>query len=175
MDISLRTSYHAPLPDVLTLLLSEELAHARAQALHVANFSFTQEQPEPAVIQSVMRARVPASELPANVRGFLRGGLGAVVTSSYHRERTPAVIEYTIRIDGAPVNGALTLTLTPADELSTASAAGTSIAATDGQIAGSFSVNVPFIGGKIERTAAAHANTVLTADTALVNSLLAKH
>ncbi|MCI6575091.1 MAG: DUF2505 domain-containing protein [Actinomycetaceae bacterium] len=203
MDISLQTSYNAALADVVALLLSEDLAHERARALRVTDFSFKQERPEPTLIHSVLRARVPASELPSQLRSFLTGGLNVRIESTYHSERTPAVIEHDVHIDGAPVSAALIFTLTPASSSSSAGIGSTSAnlsnpvvsetvsdgeiisdaggsaatsrpAVTRAHITGSFSVRVPFIGAKIERVAAAHANDVLRADTALVHSLLAR-
>lgn len=127
MQIQLQTTYAAAPEHVRDVLLSEPLARARMSALGVPDFTFTRQDSD-TLTQTRLHVRVPAAQLPAQVRGFVKSGLTVVVTSTAARSpqnaarsrnvtagSTKAVtISHQIAVTGAPVTGQITMRLTPA-------------------------------------------------------------
>lgn len=160
MNIVLHTSYTGAVETVAALLMSEQLASARAQALSIADYSFTADHSSTTPTHSTFRAHISANALPSKLQGFFSRGMAIAISTSLTSAQ-PLQISNIVRIEGAPVHATVTIELAP-----------TATAQTTGKITAEFSVRVPFIGGKIESDMAKHAEKILTADTHLVNSLL---
>lgn len=163
MKFQSETSYVGPIALVLDVLGSEELLRKReadAGAEGMVNYSGTSRD-------HIFQVQVPNSELPSAVRSFLPNGLTAVLTGTA-KELTEAgqvqgaSLVYDIAVQGAPASGSLTFILADGG------------ATTPAKILGEISVNIPFVGGRLEKAAVKEVEGLLAHDTELVNEEVAR-
>lgn len=155
MKFEASAKYAGPRDRVREVLLSEELANARAKALKVpdAQFSSTGET-------STMTVAVSAEQLPQAARKFLSKGVKVTIVASAQESGSATNINHDIKIEGAPAAVSLLITLTDAG------------GATAGAATGDVKVSIPLMGSKIEKQVVDRLQRVLDRDTKLVNSLL---
>ncbi|MGV9183226.1 DUF2505 domain-containing protein [Arcanobacterium canis] len=151
MEFSAQVRYNAA-PDVVArVLLSRELADARASkaGVELDDYSFD------GTVASV-RARVSADVLPEAVKRFASRGFSAEV----HARAEANVVAHIVKISGLPVTANFRVALSPDDAGSIA------------EIRGEVHVSVPFVGKKIEQKAVAQAARALEEDALIVNSVV---
>lgn len=152
MHVERSITYPAPPAKVASVLLSEELAAARAKEAGAAVPEHTREG-------DTARTKVEITNLPSPADKFLSKGASATVVQTL----TPRGDGYTGEVSvetSLPVTVAARLELAPAGEETRAT------------LTGDLSVNVPFIGNKMEKLAGEKLDGVLTRDAKLVEGLL---
>lgn len=171
MDIQLYTQYYAQLNRVAAVLTSRDLAEKRASALGLDDYSWSITHPHEDTIRTITRLKIPSKALPAQIQKFTSTHLEAIVTSttSKSNEYGSTTITHDVKIASAPVSVKVTITLTNAANSSdTANTDNT----TQAEIKVHFSINIPFIGNRLEKEAVTYIEQALREDTHLVNLLL---
>ncbi len=158
MNFESETSYVGPLDLVLEVLGSEELLRQREKAAGAkgqVNYSGTPRD-------HTFSVQVPNNELPSAARSFMPNGLTAVLHGTVKEldeagKVHGATLVYDIAVQGAPASGGLRFILADSG------------ATTPAKIMGQIKVNVPFVGGRIEKSAVEHFEKMLARDTKIVN------
>lgn len=151
MEFSAQAHYNAAPDEVAQVLLSRELADARASKAGVKSYEYSFD----GTVASV-RVRAGADVLPEAVKRFASNGFWAEVQARAQSN----VVAHVVKVTGLPVTANFRVTLSPDDAGSIA------------EIRGEVRVSVPFVGKKIEEKAVAYAGRALEHDTFIVNSLI---
>ncbi|VEI13819.1 DUF2505 domain-containing protein [Trueperella bialowiezensis] len=162
MKFESETSYVGPIDLALSVLGSEELFRKRAQAVKFGGEISYSGDPN----KHTVTAQIPGDEMPAAARSFLSGGVQLRVVGKATTLDQPGVhgasLSYDISVKGAPASGSLHIILADAG------------ATTPAKVTGEINVNVPFVGGRIEKAAIEQVGKVLGKDTNLVNEEIAR-
>lgn len=161
MHVERSITYHADLETVLGVLVSSDLASARAKAggLDHPEHTLTREHTAP---EAVTVVTVPAEKLPDKARKLVSRTTVVTITQVWDgRGPERATASFTVDVGSLPVTIRLTQTLVAQGE--------TTLSTFEGDV----KVSIPFIGSKLEQLAASKVDAVLAADHRIVNSLLA--
>lgn len=162
MHVNNTITYDGELPEVLRVLISEELAKARADRGGLAaprhTVAGSDDAPEATTVVTV-----PADKLPAKARRFMSRDTPVTITQAWDGTGPDrATAAFTVDVGSLPVKVALTQTLV-ADGGRTTST-----------FSGDVTVSIPIIGSKIEQMAARRVDSLLAEDQKLVNTILAQ-
>ncbi|MDP9800411.1 hypothetical protein J2S49_000487 [Arcanobacterium wilhelmae] len=151
MEFSARVKYAGTPQEVAGLLVSRELAQARAAKAGMGEFEYAVEDGA-----TVVRVRVGGEALPDFARKFAKGGLSGQIQARSEGN----VVRHLVKVAGMPVSARFDVVLSP------------DAGGTVGEVRGEVTVSVPFVGKKIEEKAVVHAQRAVEEDAAIVNSLL---
>lgn len=154
MHFDADTVYPGPLADVLDVLLSDDLAQARAS---LVGTDLTHERTD---LEATTSGKVDPTKLPQAARRFIKDAMTIGVTQAWQTSGTTARGTFTFDTGSLPVAITLTQDLTEKDG-STAS-----------QISGDVKVRIPLLGSTIEKKAVSRLQSILNRDTKLVASIL---
>lgn len=154
MQFDVTTTYPGKLENVLDVLLSEELAAARATQMR-SNLTHTRSGNS-----ATTSGTVNPDELPQMARRFISANQEVAITQDWTTTGENATGTFTVKAGSLPVHVTMTQTLTDQGE-STASA-----------ITGDVKVKIPLIGSKVEKMVVEKLDTILARDTKLVAGLL---
>ncbi|WP_182354509.1 DUF2505 domain-containing protein [Flaviflexus huanghaiensis] len=160
MHVERTASYDADLPTVLEVLVSGELANARADAggLDAPIHSVTDEETAP---EAVTTLTLPADRMPDKARRFVGTDTTVKVRQKWDGKGPDrAQADFTVDVGSLPVKIDLTQTLTGQGDTTTAT------------FTGDINVTIPLIGGKLEELAVKEVDAVLDRDQKLVNNIL---
>ncbi|MDO5722931.1 MAG: DUF2505 domain-containing protein [Flaviflexus sp.] len=152
MHVERSITYPAPPEKVASVLLSEELATARAQEAGA-------DAPEHTRDGNTARTTVEMTDLPSPINKFISKGASATVVQTL-RERGEGYSGEVGVETSLPVTVSADLELAPDG------------AHTRASLTGDLSVNVPFVGKKIEKMVSEKLDDVLARDAELVEGLL---
>lgn len=151
MHISRSFTLDAPADQVVTALLSSELAAKRMALLGVSDFDHQING-----TSATTRARVPADKLPSQARSFVKNGVDATVKAV----ASGNTVNYNLDLKGAPVDLSWTIALSDGTP-------------TSGELDGEFKVKIPIMGAKIEQKGAAWVDRLLGAEVQNIEEVLA--
>lgn len=156
MRIEASTTYPGELGRVREVLVSEELAHKRAEAAKASSPIHHLEGNT-----ATTTIEIPLDKVPDMARPFLKGTKQVTVTQVWEETQGDiARAQFSIDTGSLPVTVSLTQTLTGAGETTQCS------------FQGDLKVKIPLFGSKIEKLVASKIQGVLKRDTKLVAGLL---
>lgn len=151
MALSSTTSINAPITDIIAAAASRDVAKALAAKAKgtLIDHSVTGEADSPTVAMTV---GVPAEQLPAAVKKFIKNGLNVTITENWsHTSGADAAqAELTARVSGVPVAFAGIEKLTAENGSTTMG------------ITGEVTSSIPFLGPKIAQQAEPLVGKILT-------------
>lgn len=154
MHVERSMTYPGHPMEVARVLLSEELARARAEEAGGP-------APEHEVKDLTASTVVAIDHLPSPADKFIRGGATATIVQAFESEEDGQGMTGTVSVSTSlPVTVALDIRLTPEGENTRAS------------LAGDLKVNVPFFGSKVEKMVEQKIDEVLARDAKLVEGLI---
>lgn len=151
MHISRSFTVDAPADQVVTALLSSELAAKRMALLGVTEFDHNVEGNT-----AVTHATIPADKLPSQASAFVKNGVDATVKAL----AAGHTVNYTLDLKGAPVDLTWTVALTDGTP-------------TSADLEADFEVKIPIMGAKIEQRAAAWVDRLLNSEVRSIEEVLA--
>ena len=151
MHISRSFTLDAPADQVVTALLSSELAAKRMELLGVTDFDHQIDG-----TTATTHAKVPAEKLPSQARSFVKNGVDATVKAVANGN----IVNYDLDLKGAPVDLSWTIALTDGTP-------------TAGELDGEFKVKIPIMGAKIEQKGAGWVDRLLGAEVRNIEEVLA--
>lgn len=151
MALSSTTSINAPIADIIAAAASRDVAEALAAKAKgtLIDHSVTGDADSPTVTMTV---GVPAEQLPAAVKKFIKNGLNVTITENWSHASggDAAQAELTARVSGVPVAFAGTEKLTTENNSTTMG------------ITGEVTSSIPFLGPKIAQQAEPLVGKILT-------------
>lgn len=161
MHVERTIAYDGDLRSIQTVLVSQELANARADSAGLPRPEHTLKD-DSAAPETITVLTVPATKLPDKVKRLISKDTVVTITQSWDGTGPEqATATFTIDAGSLPVKVSLTQSL-----LSTGNT-------TSSTYAGEVTVSIPIIGRRVEQAAAGHIDKLLVRDQKLVNDLLA--
>lgn len=164
MEITHRHEFAASVPQVMAMFASEEFAQRRARAAGATDAEVVVDGDANGDFTVSIRRIVPSSSIPAEFRSFVGSDLTVRYVEAWQApDGDDRVGTFVVEIVGAPGHARGALGVAPAGD-------GTEFIAT-----GEVSVNVPLIGGMIERGVAEAVRDGLTKELLAADAWLAAH
>ncbi|WP_062312016.1 DUF2505 domain-containing protein [Demequina rhizosphaerae] len=164
MKITHAHRFDAPLADVWAMLTDVGFGHARAAAMGTEAQDVDVDEREDGSYAVMLRADVPTTSIPSEMRAFLGRELSVTYTEVWEPPEgaDDRVGTFAVEIAGAPGHVAGAIGLTPDGD------------ATDFLAAGDVTAHVPVVGAMIERAVADAVQRALTAQLEAADAWLAR-
>ncbi|WP_062317618.1 DUF2505 domain-containing protein [Demequina maris] len=163
MKITHAHRFDAPLPEVWAMLTDVGFGHARAAAMGTKALDVDVDAREDGSYAIALRADVPTTSIPPEMRAFLGRDLSVTYTEVWEPPtEEDRVGTFAVEIAGAPGHVSGAIGLTPEGE------------ATEFLAAGDVTAHVPVIGAMIERAVADAVQRALTAQLEAADAWLAR-
>lgn len=153
MEFNANVTYDGSVADAVKVLMSQELADARAKALEISDYAF-----ESGEHTAVIRFAVKQHELPDVAKNFLRNGAKAAIKATLHP--TQNKISHEVELPGIPASVSFDINVTE------------HAGKTRAEFTGEVQISIPLLGKKLENMVVGEVAGLLAEDAELVNALL---